>query len=204
MTDEMNLNKVLLENRKTGLECIFDKNGVTVATINDYWQWTYSSLLGNTERGNYAEWLVAVALGIANEIRIGWNKYDLKTRRGTTVEVKASGYLQTWSQQKLTKPVFGIRPIKAWDYESNEYESIIKRQADVYVFCVHNYMRKDDGLNPLDLKQWDFYVLPTKLLNEKMPTQQTITLEKIKALGVYTTAFNDLEDTIDNCMEGTK
>jgi len=204
MPDEMNLNKVLLENRKTGQECIFDKTGEKVATIQDYWQWAYSSLLGNTERGNYAEYLVAVALGIANETRIGWDKYDLKTRKGITVEVKASGYLQTWSQQKLSKPVFGIRPTKAWDYKSNEYESSIKRQADVYVFCVHNYMQKDDGLNPLDLKQWDFYVLPTKLLNEKMPTQKTITLEKIKALGVNATAFNELEDAIDICMEETK
>ena len=140
-------------------------------------------------------------MGIANGTRIAWDKYDLKTRSGITVEVKASGYLQTWSQKKLTKPVFGIRPTKAWNYKSNEYESTIKRQADVYVFCVHNYMQKDDGLNPLDLKQWEFYVLPTKLLNEKMPTQKTITLDKIKALGVSITAFNDLEHVIENCVK---
>ena len=127
LQEDMNLSKVLVEDRKTGKEGIFDRQGKTVSTIEEYWQWAYSSLLGNTERGNYAEYLVAVALGIADNTRIEWDKYDLKSSNGVTVEVKASGYLQTWSQNKLTKPIFSIRPTLAWDYETNQYEEVSKR-----------------------------------------------------------------------------
>lgn len=199
--DNANLSKVLEEDRKTGQECICDDQGKNISTILDYWQWAYSSLLGNTERGNYAEYLVAVALGIADKTRIGWDKYDLKSPSGVSVEVKTSGYLQTWSQNKLTKPIFSIAASKAWDYKSNEYEAESKRQADVYVFCVHNYTKKDAGLNPLDLTQWEFYVLPTETLNEKMPTQKNISLDKVKSLGAVCTNFSGLKDVIEHCLE---
>lgn len=199
--DEMNLHKTLIEDRKTGQECIIDEKGKMISTIHGYWQWAYSSLLGNTERGHFAEYLVAVALGIADNTRIEWDKYDLKAPSGITVEVKASGYLQTWSQNKLTKPIFSIRPTMAWDYETNQYEEIIKRQTEIYVFCLHNYKRKDDGINPLDLRQWEFYVLPTKILDEKMPVQKTISLDKVKALGAVNASFSELKNIIEQCAE---
>lgn len=199
--EEMNLSKVLTEDRKTGQEVIFDEQGNTVSTVQKYWQWAYSSLLGNTERGNFAEYLVAVALGIADNTRIEWDKYDMKSPSGITVEVKSSGYLQTWSQKNLSKPIFSIRPTRAWDYQTNQYEKISKRQAEVYVFCLHKYQRKDDGLNPLDLSQWEFYVLPTKILDEKMPGQKTITLEKVKSLGAVTSSFHELKDVIEHCLD---
>ena len=199
--EEMNLSKVLTEDRKTGQEVIFDEQGNTVSTVQKYWQWAYSSLLGNTERGNFAEYLVAVALGIADNTRIEWDKYDLKSPSGITVEVKASGYLQTWSQKKLSKLIFRIRPTRAWVDETNQYEEVSRRQAEVYVFCLHKYQRKDDGLNPLDLRQWEFYVLPTKILDEKMPVQKTITLEKVKSLGAVASSFHELKDVIEHCLD---
>lgn len=199
--EEMNLSKVLTEDRKTGQEVIFDEQGNTVSTVQKYWQWAYSSLLGNTERGNFAEYLVAVALGIADNTRIEWDKYDLKSPSGITVEVKSSGYLQTWSQRTLSKPIFSIRQTRAWDYQTNQYEEISKRQAEVYVFCLHKYQRKDDGLNPLDLRQWEFYVLPTKILDEEMPVQKTITLEKVKSLGAIVSSFHELKDVIEHCLD---
>ena len=202
--DESSLGKVLVEEIKTGQECICDGSGKTISTVQKYWQWAYSSLIGNTERGHFAEYLVAVALGIADSKRIEWDKYDLKSTSGITVEVKASGYLQTWSQNKLTKPIFSIRPTLAWDYETNQYEEVSKRQADVYVFCLHNYQRKDEGINPLDLSQWEFFVLPTKILDEKMPTQKTISLDKIKALGAVTVHFSELKDVIEHCLSGMR
>ena len=34
----------------------------------------------------------------------------------------------------------------------------------------------------MDLDLWDFYILPTKVLNEKMPIQKTITLPGLMRL----------------------
>ena len=92
----------------------------------------------------------------------------------------------------------------AWDYETNQYEDKSKRQAEVYVFCLHNYKRKDDGLNPLDLSQWEFYVLPTKILDEKMPEQKTISLSKVKSLGAIPSSFEELRNVIEHCLDGEK
>jgi len=35
------------------------------------------------------------------------------------------------------------------------------------------------SVNPLELEQWDFYILSTSVLNEKAPEQQTITLSRL-------------------------
>ncbi len=44
--------------RKTGEE-EFKENGVAIAKLSEYWQWSASDLLGNTERGRLAEYIVA-------------------------------------------------------------------------------------------------------------------------------------------------
>lgn len=120
--DEITLSKVLEEDRKTGQKCIVDSSGRTVSTIHEYWQWAYSSVLGNTECGHFAEYLVSVALGVADKTQIEWDKYDLKSPFGITVEVKSSGYLQIWSQNKLLEPSFSIKPTKACDYKTNQFK----------------------------------------------------------------------------------
>ena len=96
--DEITLSKVLEEDRKTGQECIVDSSGRTVSTIHEYWQWAYSSVLGNTERGHFAEYLVAVALGVADKTQIEWDKYDLKSPSGITVATCKYGVkISCWS-----------------------------------------------------------------------------------------------------------
>jgi hypothetical protein len=56
-----------------------------------------------------------------------------------------------------------------------------KRQADVYVFAVL-YHQDKATLNPFDLDQWNFYVLSTKVLNERTRSQHSITLKSLQAL----------------------
>ncbi|SRR6266496_3134396 len=84
--------------RKTGEE-EFTENGVAIARLSEYWQWSASDLLGNTERGRLAEYIVATAVGVAGGVRSGWEPYDVETLLGTRVEVKASAYVQTWGQK---------------------------------------------------------------------------------------------------------
>ena len=61
---------------------------------------------------------------------------------------------------------FGIGPAKGWDAHTNTYVPSAKRSADVYVFCLLN-----GGIgahvDPLDVEQWMFFVLPTSELNRK-------------------------------------
>jgi len=167
--------------KKTGNEQFLNA-GSDVYTLRDFWAWAYSDLVDNTERGKLAEFIVAMALGITEGISGSWDKYDLLSKEGIRVEVKTSAYLQSWSQQNLSKIRFGIQPTYGWDSITNEYDIEQKRQSDVYVFCVLKHIDQVT-LNPLDLSQWEFYVLSTAALNKAVPAQKTISLNKLLNIG---------------------
>lgn len=179
--------------RLSGSERIVDSK--ISRTLLDYWQWAYSDLVGNTERGNLAEYLVALSCGIDNEIRISWNSYDLELNNGIKIEVKSSAYLQSWKQKDFSKPIFSVSKTLAWDYLENTYDNKKKRQADVYVFALLAHKDKST-INPLDTKQWDFYILNTKILNKEVGDNKTISLGKIIKIGAIKSNFMDLKTNI--------
>ena len=90
-------------------------------TMQDFWQWAYSDTIGNTNRGTLAEFIVAQALGTPASVRIDWDAYDLKTRKGIRVEVKSSAYLQLWYQQSRSQPKFSIAKTKEWCPQTGKY-----------------------------------------------------------------------------------
>ena len=73
------------------------------STLLDFWQWFTSDLLNNTTRGKLAEFIAANALGIAGTIGQNWDSYDQVTSAGTTIEVKAVAFIQSWGQKKWSK-----------------------------------------------------------------------------------------------------
>ncbi len=169
--------------------------GDEVYTLRDFWAWAYSDIVGNTERGKLAEFIVAMALGITESISVAWNKYDLLSKEGIRIEVKNSAYLQSWDQQSLSKIRFSIKPTYGWDSVTNEYDTEKKRQSDVYVFCVLKH--KDQAtINPLDLSQWEFYVLSTATLNKAVPGQKTISLKSLLNIGAKRCEYAMLYKTI--------
>jgi hypothetical protein len=150
-------------------------------TVLDFWRWALSDLVSNTTRGWLAEFIVAKALGIAHGVRTPWDSYDLRLPSGLTIEVKASGFLQAWGGKQLSKPVFSIRPARAWDAETNTYADEVRRQADVYVFCLLAH-RDPETLNPLCVDQWEFYVVPTAVLNERCGTAKALSLRVVQTM----------------------
>lgn len=190
--------------RKTGSECfVLGDQGLSIDLIS-FWQWSTSDLLGNTMRGCLAEYIVAMALGITSGVRIDWAAYDLLFD-GWKIEVKALGYLQTWPQRQLSRPVFSIRPARGWDPITNQMTNEVGRQSDIYVFCLHHHKDKAT-VNPLDLTQWSFYILPTACLNDsRFEEAKTITLASLLTMGPSSVSFNQLEKSIREIMnEGYK
>ena len=185
--------------RLTGDEALIAPDGKEVGQLIDFWRWAYSDLVGNAERGALAEYIVACALGIRDSERISWDKYDLLTTEGICVEVKTSGYLQTWARKTLSKPAFGIRPTYGWDSQSNVFDTEQKRQADVYVFCVHKHTDQST-VNPLQISQWEFYVMATSILNERFGNQKTVTLAALQKAGAEKCGFYDLKDMIHRAI----
>jgi hypothetical protein len=152
------------------------------ATLADFWGWSASDLVSNTMRGVLAEFIVARALGVSTEgVRTEWDAYDLCLADGTTIEVKSAAYLQSWHQQELSTITFRIPKTRAWSADTGLYQTIVTRQAAVYVFAVLRHSDKAT-VNPLDVSQWRFHVLPTAVLNERARSQHSITLNTLERL----------------------
>jgi len=185
--------------RKAGNEAFHQSGKPFGPKLLDYWQWSGSDLLGNTERGCLAEYIVALDLGVADGVRDGWGAYDLATRSGVKVEVKSAAYIQSWKQRRLSQILFRIAPTHAWDPRTDEFAEQKRRQADAYVFCVLAH-KDQNTIDPLDIDQWEFYVLSTTILNNSVGEQKTIGLASIKKLGAIKAKFGRIGAAIDQAV----
>lgn len=169
-------------------------------TLSAYWEWAHSNLMDNAERGALAEFIVKQAVGDMSATRTNWDAYDLLSPEGIKVEIKASGYLQSWDQDKFSSIKFSIRPTYGWDARTNSTDTVMRRQSDVYVFCLHKHKDKST-VNPLDIEQWEFYVVPTRTLNERCGDQKSITLSALKALGIEPVKYESIKKEILNTID---
>ncbi len=145
--------------------------------VMDYWQWAHSDIVCNTERAAFAEFLVHSAVNGVEDIRTNWTEYDVLTPGGIKIEVKSSGYLQSWEQKELSRIKFDIH----------------QRCSDFYVFCLHKHTERE-SMNILDLSQWTFFVMRTSTLNEKVGGQNEISLNRLLELGAMETDYHHLKE----------
>lgn len=149
--------------------------------LTDFWAWQASDLLNNTLRGVLAEFIVAKALGLdTSGARQDWDAYDLLADGQWRIEVKSSAYLQSWEQQESSRLQFGIRPTRAWSPEAG-FAGEVMRRSDLYVFCVFGCRERSEA-DPLNFDQWEFYILPTFVLNDSCGEQQSISLSRLLEL----------------------
>ncbi len=187
----------LLPSLKTGQEA-FHQAGQTIdCTLLAFWRWNASDLASNTTRGQLAEFIVALALSLPLDApRQEWGAYDLLTPDGIKIEVKSAAYLQSWAQDKPSSISFRIPKTHAWDAAANQLSQEVKRQADVYVFALLKHTQKA-SLDPLDLDQWEFYVLPTPVLDARRRSQHSITLNSLRGeCGAAAVPFADLAEAV--------
>lgn len=185
--------------QKTGGERFSIDGAKLDISLLDYWSWAHSDLIVNTERGKLAEFIVASALGINGSLNSTWDSFDL-LYNGKGVEVKSAAYLQSWRQAKDSYISFSIRPTVGVVGDTGTYDNDRKRQSDVYVFCLLKHMDKLT-VNPLDLGQWSFYVVPTSLLNELIPTQKTIVLSFFGKHGIAPCGYSEIRSCVERAIE---
>lgn len=176
--------------------------GETIGRLGEFWSWACSDLANNTMRGILAEYVVSTALGAGTDTRIEWDTVDIRTPEGWHVEVKSAAYLQSWAQGQLSEITFSIAPASGWDTLTGTTSAEVRRRSDVYAFCLLHHQDKQ-SLDPLDLDQWTFYALPTRVLDERCPTQKSIRLSSLKRLDPLETDFAGLRQAIAVCAEDT-
>ncbi|MCB9896648.1 MAG: hypothetical protein H6825_01465 [Planctomycetes bacterium] len=161
-----------------------------------FWRWSCSDLTSNATRGVVAEYLVAQALGVAaDSTRDEWAAWDITARDGTRIEVKSAAYVQSWRQERLSKITFGVPKTHGWNRATNRQDEHARRQADVYVFALLAHTDQST-LDPLDVSQWEFDVLPTRVLDERRRSQHSITLRSLRALSTGPVRFADLATAV--------
>jgi hypothetical protein len=193
----MNNLKAITVQSKNGEESFLFSDKKLNFKLIDFWSWSQSNLLSNSLRGVLAEFIVKTALDIKSDYRLEWDAYDLETRNGLKIEVKSSAYLQSWKQTTFSKISFDISPKKGWNSETNEYAKVVERQSDFYIFCILKHQDKRT-VNPLNLNQWLFYLLPTQILNEQKPTQKTISLNSLLKLNPKECKFDDIKNEMSS------
>ena len=71
----------------------------------------------------------------------------------------------------------------------------MKRQADIYVFCLLKHTVQET-IDPLDVAQWEYYVMPTSVLDDKVGGQKQISLQALKKLDPLQVSYEDLSSCI--------
>jgi hypothetical protein len=173
---------------------------VTDKTVLHYWRWAHTYILENVQRGVYAEYLVAAALNVTDEPRVGWAPYDLNFE-GYKIEVKSSAYVQAWKQQAPSKITFGIGAKLASDPELPP-ETDPRHHADCFVFCV--FADTDPvSADVLDASRWRFYVVPISRLIQFCGTAKTVVENRVKQITSSVT-YPGLKDRIVETRQGVE
>ncbi len=167
---------------KTGEERLMLSEKELSYSLLDFWRWSVSDILSNATRGRLAEFIVATAVAVdITKVREEWSAFDLETPEGIKLEVKSAAYLQSWFQRALSSISFSTKPALHWDSLTNIQAAVARRHADVYVFCLLHHATKST-VNPLNLDQWEFYVLATAELNSYTRSQHSLTLKSLQNL----------------------
>lgn len=136
-----------------------DPAGFSVA---EFWAWALGDLRMNNARGFLAEYLVARAVRSEAPMRVEWAPHDVEGRDGTLIEVKASGYSQSWRGPD-SKPSYSFKSVRStqvWDERLGAYRTVDPAdRVHVWVFALHS-ARRSDAYDALDIDFWSFRVVP--------------------------------------------
>lgn len=189
-----------MEHQLTGNEEFILYGKGTGITVLDFWRWAFSDLIDNTQRGVMAEFLVYLSLNrtpLHTQMRENWFPFDVTSPSGRRIEVKSAAYIQAWTPENIFAQIrFDIGKKLAWDNATATSATVAKRNCDLYVFCLFTAKTKDVSL--LDLDYWDFYVLPTSVLDEKVPDQKGIALSSLLKLDPVKTDYAGLGAVIES------
>jgi len=193
-----NLQKIF-PTKKTGQEKLIIKSNPTGYSLLDFWTWSVSDLVSNATRGRLAEFIIATSTGVdLTSVRGEWDAYDLITPKGIKIEVKSAAYLQSWYQKNYSTISFSIKEARHWDSETNQVTHKSARSADVYVFCLLKHMDKIT-LDPLNLDQWEFFVVPVKTINNYTRSKTSITLKSLGKLA-SPVKYDEVKKAVQECL----
>ena len=97
-------------------------------------------------------------------------------------------------------PSFSIAKASLADENGNYIDGAPKqRNSDIYVFCV--FKADDEEQDPLDLDNWEFYVVATKTIDEMLGDQKTVRFTRLLELPVIKCRYDGIQNSIDKLIK---
>lgn len=161
-------------------------------SITDFWSFQFSNILHDPDE--IAEFLVAKALEQKEPYnKDSWTLFDI-LYRGKRIEVKQTAYYHPFNEPGKLSLVrrFGIQKVKNDD---GTYE----RANDIYVFCLLNG-EDEESAWPLELSHWEFYVVPTEVIDRECGNQKSVSLSRVRTFA-ETVDYDNLKGSIDTLIE---
>jgi len=166
--------------------------------ILEFWQQKYSNIYNMQEV--IAEFLVEKALGIDKAQNTDyWTLYDI-LYRNYRIEIKETSYYHPWNKNANVskRRTFGITQANS-TYDSQDTENKFERQNDIYVFCL-NTGETEETSNPMNLNNWEFYIIPTSVINKECGNNKTISLNRVRKL-TQKISYDKIKETIDSIID---
>ena len=181
----------------TGKEKFIFDNQEQAFDMLDFWRFHYSNIYDI--QGRIAEFIVAKALGIhTSQNDQYWTLWDM-TYNDIKVEVKETSYYHSFNEKGKYSNYrsFGIGMAHGSYDATKSGNTEYKRQSDVYIFCLNTGYTAEESY-PLNLNNWEFYIVPTRVIDEKCGTNKSITLNRIKNMGFAPKRYDEIKTTIDS------
>ena len=123
---------------------------------------------------------------------------DLVSPTGITIQVKSAAFLQAWYQKEFSRISFSIKPRRVFDSATNSFGETPIRVAQVWIFALLSHKDKLT-LDPMDLAQWQFFVVSKTFLDSYQRSQESITLQSLLNLGIEPAGFLELAEKVERC-----
>ena len=95
--------------------------------------------------------------------------------------------------------ILNVAKRKGWDENTNKFDPISKRQADIYILSL--LAEKDRGkVNPLNLDQWKFWVIGASFFDSRVRSQHSITYNSLVNEIGAPIFYNQLKIVIDDLI----
>jgi hypothetical protein len=174
----------------------------TSYAVLEFWRWALGDLRMNNARGHLVEYLVARAVGDEAPLRVEWGPYDARAPDGTLIEVKASGYLQSWALRKLSTPSWSFPSVMAnrvWSEALGDYVTVDPAdRVHVWVFALQTCQEPAE-YDPLTVAQWEFRVLSHRRL--LATGQKSARLSFFDRLNVRPVTYEHLAQAVSDARE---
>ena len=167
----------------------------------EFWCSKFSNIYNIQEY--IAEFLVEQALGIEKSHNTEyWTLFDI-LYKDYRIEIKETGYYHPWNENGKISEMrrFGITKANS-KYENKDTNNIYERQNDIYVFCL-NVGKTKETSNPLNIDNWEFYIVPTKTINEVCKNNKSIGLNKVQKIATKVNYF-EIKEYIDKLIDSLK